>query len=117
MCGKPVGRPVVVLHRSPGAGCSPAQRRFFYPSCYRITRFDQRGAGRSHPLGSVENNDNTYLVADIEIVRQHLGEKRWLVFGGSWGARDELFRAMTNVRCRAEQERNMAIRAFHITPQ
>ena len=44
--GNPAGIPVVFLHGGPGSGTSPAQRRFFDPSAYRIVLFDQRGAGR-----------------------------------------------------------------------
>jgi proline iminopeptidase len=84
--GAPDGLPVVILHGGPASGSSPAHRRFFDPSRYRIIQFDQRGCGRSVPLGSSEGNTTTELVADIERLRQHLGVARWLVVGGSWGA-------------------------------
>lgn len=84
--GAPDGVPVVFLHGGPGAGCAPSYRRFFDPTRYRIVLFDQRGAGRSKPYASVEANDTQRLVADIELLRQHLGVERWLVFGGSWGS-------------------------------
>lgn len=48
--------------------------------------FDQRGAGRSRPLASLEDNTTWHLVADIEALRARLGIERWLVFGGSWGS-------------------------------
>ena len=48
--------------------------------------FDQRGAGRSRPLGGLEDNTTGHLVADIEVLRTHLGIERWLLFGGSWGS-------------------------------
>lgn len=85
-CGNPHGKPVVFLHGGPGSGCNPAQRRFFDPSHYRIILFDQRGCGRSRPLGGIEENTTRHLVADIEHLRMHLGIDRWLVFGGSWGS-------------------------------
>ena len=85
-CGNPEGVPVAVLHGGPGAGASPLHRRFFDPSFYRIVIFDQRGAGRSQPLGAVEANTPDHLVADIEKLRRHLNIDRWHVFGGSWGA-------------------------------
>ena len=50
-CGNPDGVPVLFLHGGPGAGLSPTHRRFFDPSYYRIVLFDQRGAGKSTPLG------------------------------------------------------------------
>lgn len=85
-CGNPNGLPVLFLHGGPGAGCAPAHRQFFDPAVYRIVLFDQRGAGRSTPLGSVEHNSTWDLVADIETLRQHLNIAHWLVFGGSWGS-------------------------------
>lgn len=84
--GNPAGSPVVFLHGGPGAGSSPAHRRFFDPAHYRIVIFDQRGAGRSTPLGELRDNTTPRLVADIERLRAHLGIARWLVFGGSWGS-------------------------------
>ena len=85
-CGRPDGIPVVVLHGGPGGGCSPAMRRYFDPSKYRVVLFDQRGCGRSRPHASVENNTTWHLVSDIELIRETLGIDRWIVFGGSWGA-------------------------------
>lgn len=85
-CGNPHGLPVVVLHGGPGGGCSPAMRRYFDPSYYRIILFDQRGCGRSRPHASVTNNTTWDLVRDIEQIRGKLEIDRWVVFGGSWGA-------------------------------
>ena len=85
-CGKPDGVPVVVLHGGPGGGCSPAMRRYFDPSHYRIILFDQRGCGRSSPHAEVMHNSTWHLVADIEQIRSALDIDRWMVFGGSWGA-------------------------------
>jgi len=84
--GNPKGVPVVFLHGGPGAGASPAHRRFFDPAHYRIVIFDQRGAGRSKPLGEIQDNNTPQLVADIERLREHLKIQRWHVFGGSWGS-------------------------------
>lgn len=84
--GNPKGKPVVFLHGGPGAGSAPAHRRFFDPAHYRIVIFDQRGAGRSTPLGEVRDNTTPHLITDIEKLRKHLGIDRWLVFGGSWGS-------------------------------
>jgi len=84
--GHPQGLPVVVLHGGPGGGCSPAMRRYFDPAAFRVVLFDQRGCGRSRPHASVEANTTWDLVADIERIRMALGIRRWIVFGGSWGA-------------------------------
>jgi len=84
--GNPDGVPVVFLHGGPGAGASPEYRRFFDPAHYRIVIFDQRGSGRSTPLGEIADNTTPHLIADIERLRVHLGIERWIVFGGSWGS-------------------------------
>jgi proline iminopeptidase len=84
--GNPAGQPVLFLHGGPGSGASPRHRQFFDPAHYRIVIFDQRGAGRSTPLGEYRNNTTPLLVADIERLREMLGIERWLVFGGSWGS-------------------------------
>ena len=84
--GNPAGIPVVFLHGGPGAGSAPNHRRFFDPAAYRIVVYDQRGAGRSTPLGELRENTTPHLIADLERLRGHLGIERWLVFGGSWGS-------------------------------
>jgi proline iminopeptidase len=90
-CGNPRGKPAVVLHGGPGSGCSPGLRRYFDPGAYRVVLFDQRNCGRSTPHASAPDTDlasNTTanLIADIELLREHVGVERWLVFAGSWGS-------------------------------
>lgn len=84
--GNPDGQPVLFLHGGPGGGTSPTHRRFFDPAHYRIVLFDQRGAGKSTPLGEYKQNTTDLLIADIERLREMLGIEQWLVFGGSWGS-------------------------------
>ncbi|WP_119167129.1 prolyl aminopeptidase [Algihabitans albus] len=84
--GHPEGRPVLFVHGGPGAGASPDHRRFFDPAAYRIVIFDQRGAGRSTPLGETRANTTQHLIADMEMLRVRLGIERWHLFGGSWGS-------------------------------
>ncbi|WP_248963985.1 prolyl aminopeptidase [Sphaerisporangium perillae] len=91
VCGNPGGKPVVMVHGGPGSGCTPEHRRQFDPEAYRIVLFDQRNCGRSlphasDPAVSLEHNTTWQLVADMERLREHLGIKRWQVFGGSWGS-------------------------------
>ncbi|WP_432117248.1 prolyl aminopeptidase [Streptomyces sp. bgisy032] len=90
VCGNPAGKPAVVLHGGPGSGAGPTWRRMFDPEAYRIVLFDQRGCGRStpdaaDPRTSLAANTTRHLIADIELLRQHLGIDAWLVLGGSWG--------------------------------
>lgn len=84
--GNPDGIPVVFLHGGPGGGINPDHRRFFDPKKYRIVLFDQRGAGLSTPAAELRENTTWDLVSDIEKIREHLGIKKWVVFGGSWGS-------------------------------
>lgn len=86
LCGNPNGKPVVFLHGGPGSGCNPGQRRFFDPKHYLIILIDQRGCGRSRPLGETKRNTTADLVNDIDLIRQKLDIEQWLVFGGSWGS-------------------------------
>jgi len=101
VCGNPEGKPVVMLHGGPGSGCSPTHRRQFDPEAYRIVLFDQRNCGRSEPHASdpavsLETNTTWHLVADMELLREHLGIERWQVFGGSWGSALALAYAQTH---------------------
>ena len=84
--GNPRGKPVLFLHGGPGAGAGAIHRRFFDPAIWRVIIFDQRGAGRSRPLGGLAANTTPHLVEDIETLRKFLGIERLLLFGGSWGS-------------------------------
>ncbi len=84
--GNPDGIPVIFLHGGPCSGTKPDHRRFFNPEQYHIILFDQRGCGLSLPFGELENNTTQALIDDMERLRQHIGVKQWLLFGGSWGA-------------------------------
>lgn len=89
--GNPNGKPAIMLHGGPGAGCSVGHRRTFDPQRYRGVLFDQRNCGRSLPHAAEHDtelgtNTTEYLIGDIELLREHLGIERWLVLGGSWGS-------------------------------
>jgi proline iminopeptidase len=100
--GNPRGVPALFLHGGPGAGATPVHRRFFDPGYWRIVIYDQRGGGRSTPLGETTDNSPAHLVADIERLRVELGVESWLVFGGSWGSTLALLYAEIHPeRCRA----------------
>jgi proline iminopeptidase len=95
-CGNPAGRPILFVHGGPGGGTEPFHRQFFDPTAYRIVLFDQRGAGKSRPYASLEENTTWHLVEDMERLRRELGIDRWIVFGGSWGSTLSLAYAETH---------------------
>jgi proline iminopeptidase len=83
--GNPSGIPVIYFHGGPGGGSSENHRRYFDPQIYRIILFDQRGCGRSNPSPSIESNTTAHLIRDVELIRESLDIKEWLISGGSWG--------------------------------
>jgi proline iminopeptidase len=90
-CGRPDGRPALVVHGGPGSGCSTDVRQYFDPTRYRVALVDQRNCGRSRPHASdptvdLSANTTAHLIADFERVREHLGIDRWLLRGYSWGS-------------------------------
>ncbi len=92
-CGNPAGDPILFLHGGPGAGCSETDRRFFDPEHFRIVLLDQRGSGRSVPVGDITDNTMAHTAQDIEQLREQLGIKQWHVFGGSYGSTIALYYA------------------------
>jgi proline iminopeptidase len=84
--GQPHAPAAVVLHGGPGSGTQPSVLEWFNLDHQRVVLFDQRGAGQSKPHGEITHNDSQQLVADIELIRSHLGIDQWMVVGGSWGA-------------------------------
>jgi len=95
-CGNPEGPAVVFLHGGPGAGATPTHRRFFDPAHYRVVLLCQRGSGRSTPSGELRENTTWDLVQDLETLREKLGIRKWIVFGGSWGSTLALAYAVTH---------------------
>jgi proline iminopeptidase len=89
-CGNPDGVPVLIVHGGPGSGCTQRSRSSYHPERHRIILFDQRNCGRSIPHASdpavdLSRNTTDHLIADMELLREHLGVHRWLLSGGSWG--------------------------------
>ncbi len=86
--GNPNGYPVFYLHGGPGAGLSDYYQRMFDPKFFHIIGFEQRGCGRSTPLGDLRENTTWELVDDIQRIRKALNidKKKYLIFGGSWGS-------------------------------
>ena len=108
--GNPQGQPALFLHGGPGAGAGAVHRRFFDPRHWRVILFDQRGAGRSRPQGSIANNTTPALTDDIEALRRHLGIDSWLLFGGSWGST----LALAYAQAHPERARGLVLRGIFL---
>jgi proline iminopeptidase len=88
--GNSGGKPAVALHGGPGGSFSRGGFRSFDPEVYKLVLFDQRGGGSSTPRASDPATDMRYnttghLIADMELLREHLDIERWLLYGVSWG--------------------------------
>ena len=84
--GNPEGIPVLVSHGGPGGGVQDYYRQYFNKDVWHIIMFDQRGAGKSVPWASLEDNTTWHTVSDMEEIRKKLNIEKWALFGGSWGA-------------------------------
>jgi proline iminopeptidase len=78
--------PIVYLHGGPGVGVGDLHKQRFDPTRERVIFFDQRGAGKSTPTGSIQNNTTRDLVEDTHKVVQKLAIQAFIIVGGSWGS-------------------------------
>jgi len=92
--GNKNGKPILYVHGGPGGGTRPSMARFFNPLKYYIVLVDQRGCGNSKPTAETRENTTDDLADDFEKVREKLGIKKWIVFGGSWGSTLGLYYAI-----------------------
>lgn len=85
--GNPKSHPIIHLHGGPGAGFSSSHKRIYDPKKHHVIFHDQRGAGKSTPFASTENNTTQKLTADIVKLRNHLNVTvPTYIVGGSWGS-------------------------------
>ena len=84
--GNPHGIPLFWLHGGPGSASSLRHIELIDLARWRLVLADQRGCGRSLPLGALLHNESRFLVGDIDKLRAHLQIDRMVVGGGSWGA-------------------------------
>lgn len=78
--------PIIFLHGGPGGGCSDGHKTLFDGKIQRVVFFDQRGAGKSLPAGSLRHNTTDKLVNDIDLIADSLGLDKFVITGGSWGS-------------------------------
>lgn len=84
--GNPEGAPVISLHGGPGSGFNDSHKLLFDSAAHDVLLHDQRGAGRSTPFASTENNTTQDLISDIELLRAEIGFETAHIVGGSWGS-------------------------------
>ncbi len=86
VAGNPDGVPVVSLHGGPGSSSKIEYLDSLDVESMKVVQIDQRGCGKSKPIGMLENNTTTRLLEDIERVRKELKIDKWVVSAGSWGS-------------------------------
>ena len=84
--GNPESFPVMHFHGGPGPGFNDRHKMLYNSQKQRVIFFDQRGAGKSTPLGETKNNTTQKLIEDTEKLRKYLGVNKMYLAGGSWGS-------------------------------
>lgn len=113
--GNPEGVPVLYLHGGPGSSLGAGgYRKRHDPEEFWTVGIDQRGCGKSTPavqddLENLSKNNTQQLLADIEVVREHLEIQKWIVTGISLGSTLVLAYAL------AHPERVMGIALMAVT--
>lgn len=80
------GIPVVLLHGGPGGSSKYLEIFEQLGNDRQVIRYDQLGSGKSDP-----NKDSSFFtinhcVAQLDLLRLHLGIPQWHIYGHSWGA-------------------------------
>lgn len=81
------GEPMIVLHGGPGLDQSYLMPQMLeLAKDNKVTFYDQRGSGKSLDFKlSADTVNFPIFVADLEAVRKHLGYKKFVLVGHSWG--------------------------------
>ncbi len=86
----------------PAPAAANSTAAFLTQQHFRIVLLDQRGSGRSRPVGDLTDNNMSATTRDIEQLREHLGIDHWHVFGGSYGSTISLYYAQEHPdRCKS----------------
>lgn len=85
--GNPQGKVILMTHGGPGGHTNPGHALIYNLKKYRVIMFDQRGCGKSLPLGKLENNSMDDIVWDIKRLYDHLElSGKVILRGASWGS-------------------------------
>lgn len=76
--------PIYAHHGAPGLGTHAEPKRAFGPlaDTYRIVSFDARGSGESDAVPPFSHQQ---WVADLDALREHFGDDKIVMTGGSYG--------------------------------
>lgn len=78
--------PIFFLHGGPGGQCKDKYKLPFDPQHQRVIFHDQRGSGKSTPLGRWHHNNTQELAADITKIADFLKIDTFILTGDSWGS-------------------------------
>ena len=91
---KKAKHPIIFLHGGPGSSSRDKHRISFDPTTQRVVFFDQRGGGKSTPLGRWHHNNTQELAADITKIADYLKIDKFILTGESWGSCLALYYAL-----------------------
>lgn len=85
--GNKNGKPILFFHGGPGGSCKAKHLKNINLRKYRAIMLDQRGCGKSMPLGKIDNNTTQDILKDYDRLVNCLNINEKIVLrGGSWGA-------------------------------
>lgn len=85
--GNPKGKVVLCTHGGPGGGTRAGKAKDFDLKKIRVIMFDQRGCGKSLPLGAINHNTTQTTLYDMERLLTHLQiSDKIILRGGSWSS-------------------------------
>lgn len=85
--GNSSGIPVVIFNGGPGGRFRAGRAKNANLRKYRVIMFDQRGCGRSEPLGKLEHNTTQDLLDDTTRLLKFLKiNTKIILWGASWGS-------------------------------
>ncbi len=90
--------PIFFLHGGPGSQCKDKHKLPFDPKTQRVIFHDQRGSGKSTPLGRWHHNNTQELAADITKIADFLRIDQFIITGESWGSTLALYYALCEPR-------------------
>ena len=83
--GNKNGKPIMLFHGGPGYGITSDMLEPFDPTLWNIIAIDQRGCGKSLPIGCLERNSTEFLVDDMRLVADFLSLDKFAIKAESWG--------------------------------